>query len=117
MIGTVMLSSLKQIKASETNCALTMKWFFKKFARCNNVAINNFQKCQTVYTTFTRLEIERNKEIERKSVDLKHFRDLSKTGPSLKDFLTPKIEVSSETISVPNIPYIQNIDGSDQKGK
>ncbi|XP_033363570.1 CDK5RAP1-like protein [Bombus vosnesenskii] len=115
MIGTVMLSSLKQIKASETNCVLTMKWFIKKFARYNNVAIYNFQQCQTVYTTFTRLEIERNKEIERKSSDLKHFRDLSKTGPSLKDFLTPKIEVSSETISVPNIPYIQNIDGSDQK--
>ncbi|XP_068979059.1 CDK5RAP1-like protein [Bombus flavifrons] len=115
MIGAVMLSSLKQIKASEANCALTMKWFIKKFARCNNVAIYNFQQCQTVYTTFTRLEIERNKEIERKSSDLKHFRDLSKTGPSLKEFLTPKIEVSSETISVPNIPYIQNIDGSDQK--
>lgn len=117
MIGAVMLSSLKQIKASEANCALTMKWFIKKFARCNNVAIYNFQQCQTVYTTFTRLEIERNKEIERKSSDLKHFRDLSKTGPSLKEFLTPKVEVSSKTISVPNIPYIQNIDGSDQKGK
>ena len=115
MIGTVMLSSLKQIKASKINYALTMKWFIKKFAPCNNVEIYNFQQCQTVYTTFTRLEIERNKEIERKSSDLKHFRDLSKTGPSLKDFLAPNIEVSSETISVPNIPYIQNIDGSDQK--
>ncbi|XP_003399711.1 CDK5RAP1-like protein [Bombus terrestris] len=115
MIGTVMLSSLKQIKASKTNYALTMKWFIKKFAPCNNVEIYNFQQCQTVYTTFTRLEIERNKEIERKSSDLKHFRDLSKTGPSLKDFLASNIEVSSETISVPNIPYIQNIDGSDQK--
>lgn len=115
MIGTVMLSSLKQIKASKTNYALTMKWFVKKLARRNNVEIYNFQQCQTVYTTVTRLEIERNKEIERKSSDLKHFRDLSKTGPSLKDFLAPKIEVSNETISVPNIPYIQNIDGSDQK--
>ncbi|XP_071875230.1 CDK5RAP1-like protein [Bombus fervidus] len=115
MIGTIMLSSLKQIKASKTNYTLTMKWFIKKLARCNNVGIYNFQQCQTVYTSFTRLEIERNREIERKSSDLKHFRDLSKTGPSLKDFLASKIEVSSETISVPNIPYIQNIDGSDQK--
>lgn len=109
-----MLSSLKQIKLRKTNYILTRKWFIKKFARYNNLDVHKFfQQHQTLHTTITQLEIP--KEIERKATDLKHFRDLSKSGPSLKDFLIPETEISNEPISVPNIPYIQNIDGSDQK--
>ncbi|KOX67226.1 hypothetical protein WN51_00069 [Melipona quadrifasciata] len=116
MNSITMLSSLKQIKLRKTNYILTRKWFIKKFARYNNLDVHKFfQQHQTLHTTITQLEIP--KEIERKTTDLKHFRDLSKSGPSLKDFLIPEIEISNEPISVPNIPYIQNIDGSGQKGK
>lgn len=110
-----MLSSIKQIKLRKTNYILTRKWFIKKFARYNKLDVHNFQQHQTVHTTVTQLEI--SKEIEKKTTDLKHFRDLSKSGPSLKDFLILKTEIPNEPISVPNIPYIQNIDGSGQKGK
>ncbi|KAK9300828.1 hypothetical protein QLX08_006672 [Tetragonisca angustula] len=113
MNSITILSSLKQIKLRKTNYILTRKWFIKKFARYNKLDVYNFQQHQTVHTTVTQLEI--SKEIEKKTTDLKHFRDLSKSGPSLKDFLIPKTEIPNEPISVPNIPYIQNIDGSDQK--
>lgn len=108
-----MLCSLKIIK-SKLYSASSKKWLFERFVRCNNVALSNCQRCRTVHnSTVTQLEI--SKEIERKATDLKQIRDLSKNGPSLKDFLVSKDQVPIESISVPNIPYINSIDGSNQK--
>ncbi|KOC60749.1 CDK5RAP1-like protein [Habropoda laboriosa] len=107
------LNSLKKIKSSKSYQILLNKWHIKKFTPCNSVTPYNFQQHQAIHTHDTQLEI--SKETDKKTSDLKHFRDLSKNGPSLKDFLVPKTEIPIDSISVPNIPYIKNIDGCNQK--
>ncbi|XP_017752919.1 PREDICTED: CDK5RAP1-like protein [Eufriesea mexicana] len=113
MNSILLLRSLKTIQLSKT-CTSLKKCFIKRFTQYYNVACHNFQRSQKVHTSVT--EVETSNEIERKASDLKHFRDLSKNGPSLKDFLAPKTEISTDySIDVPNIPYINDINGSNQK--
>lgn len=111
MNGTAVLNSFKNIKPSKTYHALSKIWS----TQCNRKALYNFRQHQTVHTTVTQLEIP--KQAERKATDLKQFRDLAQNGPSFKDFFVPENEILSDPVIVPNIPYIKNIHGNDQKGK
>ncbi|XP_003695241.2 CDK5RAP1-like protein [Apis florea] len=112
-MNSAMLCSPKLSRLSKT-CNITLnKWFLEKIVQYNSIICHNFQQYQTLHTTVIRSETI--KEVERKTNDLEHFRDLTRTGPSLKDFLVSKTEIPIDSINVPNIPYIQNIDGSDQK--
>lgn len=113
-MNSAMLCSPKLSRLSKI-CNITLnKWFLENIIQYNSIICHNFQQCQTLHATVIRSETI--KEVERKTNDLDRFRDLTKTGPSLKDFLS-KSEILIDSISVPNIPYIQNINGSDQKGK
>ncbi|KZC10330.1 CDK5RAP1-like protein [Dufourea novaeangliae] len=58
--------------------------------------------------------MEISKDINQK-VDLKQFKDLSKSGPTLKDFIVHETIPPIDSINVPNIPYIKNINGGNQK--
>lgn len=114
-MNSAMLCSPKLSRLSKS-CNITLnKWFLEKIVQYNSIKCHNFQQYQTLHTTVIRSETI--KEVERKTNDLEHFRDLTRTGPSFKDFLVSKTEIPIDSINVPNIPYIQNIDGSDQKGK
>lgn len=65
----------------------------------------------------TAARLEASEEVNKKATDLTQFRELSKNGPSLKSFMTHERIDVIDPIIVPNIPYVQSIDGSDQKGK
>ncbi|XP_076754805.1 CDK5RAP1-like protein [Xylocopa sonorina] len=108
---TIVLRSLNKIKPKAYT--LLRKRLVEKYGGCTNIILHNYQQCQALHTTVTQLEVPQ--EIERKATSLKDFRDLSKNGPSLRDFLVPETKVPDEFITVPNIPYIENIDGSGQK--
>ncbi|CAK9816191.1 CDK5RAP1-like protein [Anthophora quadrimaculata] len=113
MNGRSVLNLLRKIKSSETCHIVVNKWHIGKFNPYNCVALCNLQQNRAIHKHDTRLEI--SKETDRITPGLKQFRDLSKNGPSLKDFLVPKTEIPIDSISVPNIPYIKNINGCDQK--
>lgn len=100
-------------KLNKTCNIILNKWFLEKIVQYNSIIYHNFQQCQTLHATVIRSETI--KEVE-KTNDLERFRNLTRAGPSLKDFLS-KTEIPIDPIRVPNIPYIQNINGSDQKGK
>lgn len=111
-MNNAMLCSSKLNKLSKTCNIILNKWFLEKIVQYNSIIYHNFQQCQTLHATVIRSETI--KEVERKTNDLERFRDLTRAGPSLKDFLS-KTEIPIDPIRVPNIPYIQNINGSDQK--
>lgn len=111
-MNNAMLCSSKLSRFSKT-CNITLnKWFLEKIIQYNSIICHNFQQCQTLHATVIRSETI--KEGEKKINDLERFKDLTKAGPSFKDFLS-KTEIPIDPIRIPNIPYIQNINGSDQK--
>lgn len=110
---TIVLKSLKQIKPSSSYHNLSKTLFLRK---CKNIPVYNFQQCQTLGVDVTQLQV--SKEIVKSNnPDLKQFKELSKSGPSLRDFLQPDTETLNQPIVAPDIPYVKNIDGSGQKGK
>ncbi|XP_076686759.1 CDK5RAP1-like protein [Andrena cerasifolii] len=108
------LNSFKQIKSSKACHKLLGECFIKKrFVQYKNAFLCNFQQCQMLHLTAA--ELEASKEVNKKATDLTEFRELSKNGPSLKNFMTHERIDVIDPIIVPNIPYIKSIDGSDQK--
>nr|XP_033330011.1 CDK5RAP1-like protein [Megalopta genalis]XP_033330012.1 CDK5RAP1-like protein [Megalopta genalis]XP_033330013.1 CDK5RAP1-like protein [Megalopta genalis] len=106
------LYSLKQIKPTNTCNNITKKLFNETcFTQSKNVLPYNKQY-RTLQETATQTC---SKEISQNTItDSKKFRDLSKTGPSLKDFIVHDI-IPTNSIDAPNIPYIKDISGSSQK--
>ncbi|XP_031843477.1 CDK5RAP1-like protein [Nomia melanderi] len=106
------LHSLKQFKPYLTNCNLTKKCFNETcFIQCKNIFSHDVQ-CQTA--DISAIEPKSFKEISQKT-DLKQFRHLSKNGPSLKDFIVSDTIPSVDSINLPNIPYVKDINGNGQK--
>ncbi|XP_076660581.1 CDK5RAP1-like protein [Halictus rubicundus] len=107
------LYSLKQIKSSTPYNNLTKRWFNETYStRFKNVCSHNTQH-RTLHVTAN--QSHSSKEINQKTItNLEQFRDLSKTGPSLKDFIAHDA-IPLDPISAPNIPYIKDINGSNQK--
>ncbi|CAL7951616.1 unnamed protein product [Xylocopa violacea] len=111
MHRTIALCSLNKIKPK--TYTFLNKWLIEKYAGCSDITLYKYQQCQTVHTTVTQLEVPAGTKEE--TAGIKHLKDLSQNGPSLRDFLIPESTISNESISIPNIPYIENIDGSNQK--
>ena len=108
---TIVLKSLKQIKPSSLYYNLSKTLFLGK---CKSISVYNFQQCQTLGVDVTQSQI--SKEIVKSNnPDLKQFKELSKNGPSLRDFLQTDTETLNQPIVAPDIPYVKNVDGSGQK--
>ncbi|XP_076278111.1 CDK5RAP1-like protein isoform X1 [Lasioglossum baleicum] len=107
------LYSLKRIKPFMMYNNLTKRWFNETCSiRLKNVCSHNTQR-RTLHVTAN--QSHSPKEIGQKTVtNLEQFRDLSKTGPSLKDFIAHDA-IPVDPIIAPNIPYIKDINGSNQK--
>ncbi|XP_076232770.1 CDK5RAP1-like protein isoform X2 [Calliopsis andreniformis] len=108
------LDSLKQIKSSKTCQNFLSKLFNERFDTRHKNVFHSFQQYRRLHFATTQLEIHKESS-QKNTIDLKQFRDLSKNGPSLRDFISPEATVTSDPIKVPDIPYIKNIDGSNQK--
>ncbi|XP_078050145.1 CDK5RAP1-like protein [Augochlora pura] len=107
-----LLYSLKQIKPAIT-CNNVTKHLFNKtcFTRSKNVLLHKQYRALHV----TAIQTCSPKRISENNVtNLKKFRDLSKTGPSFKDFIMRDI-IPTNSIDAPDIPYIKDISGSNQK--
>ncbi|XP_054001347.1 CDK5RAP1-like protein [Hylaeus anthracinus] len=106
--------SLKQIKPLETYHNSSRKWLIEKYSvKYKNVLQYNLHR-RRLHATAIQFEV--NKENSQKPIsDLKQFRVLPKSGPSLKDFITSNSPVSNDPIIAPSIPYAKDIEARNQK--
>ncbi|XP_053994719.1 CDK5RAP1-like protein [Hylaeus volcanicus] len=104
--------SLKQIKPLETYHNSSRKWLIEKYSvKYKNVLQYNLHR-RRLHATAIQFEVNNS---QKPISDLKQFRVLPKSGPSLRDFITSNSPVSNDPIIAPSIPYAKDIEARNQK--